>query len=162
MCDYPGGYGPWFVALLFNPSDKSKKQTHLLPHTMPHLAIDALNKGHRGGNGHWLIMIKVGPFASWSQCVAYAHEWTVRTRGRGRRLERGVELYAQHGQPMGLTMWVQTRPLHEALAVRPTRALPPLPLPAVAKPVDNNDDSGDVFHGGSASIGSLRKAIKRL
>jgi ABC-type Zn2+ transport system substrate-binding protein/surface adhesin len=42
----PGGQGPWFVALLFNTSRDCKKQTHLVAHTHPHMAMDILNKSH--------------------------------------------------------------------------------------------------------------------
>ena len=99
--------GPWFVALLFNTSTKSKKQTHIVAHTFPHLAVDILNK--YGASDCWVIMIKVGPFDSWDTCIAYLSVWTQNTRGRNKRLERGVEIYNSYCEMYNLTMWVQTK-----------------------------------------------------
>lgn len=105
-CPYPGGQGPWFCALLFNTSRTSKKQTHLLAHTLPHLAADVLNKG----SGRWVIMQKVGPFEEWTTCVAYLNEWMQMTRGRQKRLEKGMELFKRMQRSLSITMWVQTKP----------------------------------------------------
>jgi hypothetical protein len=108
-----GGMGPWFVALLFNTSDECKKQTHLLAHTMPHLASDVLNK--TDSDDCWIIIIKVGPFEIWDDCVAYLNLWTSRTRGRLRRLERGVEIFRMYANKLGLTFWYQTQSKEHAL-----------------------------------------------
>lgn len=93
---------------------------------MPHLVVDSLKrtfgsfssstssskKRQRNENDEttedfWVIMMKVGPFEDWDQCVAYLNEWNTQTRGRARRLERGWELYQQHFQVLKLTMWGQ-------------------------------------------------------
>lgn len=108
-CSSPGGLGPWFVALLFNTSDESKKQTHLVAHTLPHLATDILNKATASDKkSYWVIMAKVGPFENWADCIAYLNLWTFRTRGRKKRLERGIELWEQFRHKLGLTLWAQT------------------------------------------------------
>lgn len=110
-CTIPGGQGPWFVSLLFNTSEKSKKQTHLLAHTHPHLIVEYLNKGSANKNNEdtncWVIMIKVGPFTNWQKCVAYLNLWTHKTRGKSRRIERGIEIFTEYCKAMGLVMWVQ-------------------------------------------------------
>lgn len=100
-----GGMGPWFCALLFNTSEECKKQTHLLAHTLPHLAPDVLNKSE--SDDCWVTIIKVGPFEVWDECVAYLNLWTLRTRGRLRRLERGIEIFRKYAKPLGLTFWYQ-------------------------------------------------------
>lgn len=118
MSDYPGGHGPWFVALLFNTSEHSKKQTHLLAHTLPHLAVDVLNKTthHRENRKNcWVLMIKVGPFDRWSDAIFYLNMWNAKTRGRIKRLERGIDLFKQYHQTYHLTMWVQTRTKNEVI-----------------------------------------------
>lgn len=114
-CEYPGGLGPWFVALLFNTSDECKKQTHLVAHTFPHLATDILNKSSKDNKSYWIVMAKVGPFENWSQCVMYLNMWTFKTRGRKKRLERGIELWRELGMKMNLTMWTQTSERDEVL-----------------------------------------------
>ncbi len=54
-------------------------------------------------------MAKVGPFEKWADCVAYLNLWTDRTRGRKKRLERGIELWREMSERFGLTLWTQTR-----------------------------------------------------
>lgn len=109
-----GGLGPWFCTLLFNTSDECKKQTHLLAHTMPHLACDMLNRAD--SDDCWVILIKVGPFQVWDDCVAYLNLWTSRTRGRIRRLERGVEIFKHFAPQLGLTFWYQNETKETILA----------------------------------------------
>jgi hypothetical protein len=111
---YPGGLGPWFVAMLVNVSDKHKKHTHILAHTYPDLAIDVLNKGNKcvdptGNANFWIILMKVGPFLSWSTCLSYLNMWAFKTRGQSKRIEYGVELYLKFCEPLRLTLWVQTK-----------------------------------------------------
>jgi hypothetical protein len=110
----PGGLGPWFCSLLFNTSEKCKKQTHLVAHTFPHLALDALNKKATTTTttaieNCWVMMIKIGPFERWEECVSFLNLWTTKTRGKTRRLERGVELFKIYHARYALKMWVQTK-----------------------------------------------------
>ena len=109
-CPHPGGPGPWFCALLFNilfnPSQKSKKQTHLIAHTLPHLAVDILNRNAKDDTC-WVMMNKVGPFSDWGECVAYLNMWTTKTRGQKRRLDRGFELFVEFYALLGLHFWCQ-------------------------------------------------------
>ena len=111
--DYPGGNGPWYVALLFNTAQSSKKHTHLIAHSMPELAVDSLNivseKGNALNDDCWVMMMKVGPFERWADATRYYNEWNHPTRGRLNRLRRGVDLYRLHYQSMGLTMWAQNK-----------------------------------------------------
>lgn len=109
-----GGFGPWFCTLLFNTSDECKKQTHLLAHTMPHLACDMLNRTE--SDDCWVILIKVGPFQVWDDCVAYLNLWTSRTRGRIRRMERGIEIFKHYAPRLGLTFWYQPNNKETVLA----------------------------------------------
>lgn len=112
----PGGGGPWFAALLFNTSTTSKKQTHLIAHTSPHLAADILNRGHSDDKDNfWVIILKVGPFQKWSECLSYISLWTTQTRGRERRLERGVELFKMYWENYRLTMWIQDKARDEMI-----------------------------------------------
>ena len=110
----PGGQGPWFVALLFNTSDDCKKQTHLVAHTHPHMAMDILNKPvtsdrkkKERDENYWIIMMKVGPFDDWTKCVEYLHLWSNKIRGPMRRLERGLEIFSKYRLQLNLTMWAQ-------------------------------------------------------
>lgn len=124
----PGGMGPWFVVLACNTSLSStcKKHTHLMAHTMPHLAIDCLKRG--SASEFWVILHKVGPFEDWKQCVSYLQQWNAQTRGRLRRIERGWLLYQQHKDELGLSMWSQTLPLDSQL-----KKLQSLPRPVNPK-----------------------------
>jgi Ni/Co efflux regulator RcnB len=149
----PGFFGPWFVGLLFNTSRKCKKQTHLIAHTLPHLAVDYLNKPvaaiapattaapaaaaaaiavaskkkkktsrkkKREDNeeeedeeeeeeeeGCWVMILKIGPFEQWSNAMAFLNMWTSKTRGKTRRLERGIELFNDYKDAYNLRMWIQ-------------------------------------------------------
>ncbi len=112
---YPGGMGPWFVSLLLNVSTKSKKQTHLIAHTYPQLAADALNKTSGKGKAQWMVVSKIGPFNDWDDCLTYLDKWVTQTRGhevkrvRGqeRHLKRGREVFEDNYRKMGLTMWTR-------------------------------------------------------
>jgi hypothetical protein len=96
--DVPGGPGPWFCTLLFNTG---KKKTHLIAHTLPHLALDALN---REGGG-WIIILKVGPFEHWTASVSFLALWTSHVNGR---LERGLELYMSYRTVYNLQLWARS------------------------------------------------------
>jgi len=121
----PGGQGPWFVALLFNTSDDCKKQTHLVAHTHPHMAMDILNKAvttegtsNERDENYWVIMMKVGPFEDWNKCVEYLHLWSSKIRGPMRRLERGLEIFSKYRNQLNLTMWAQHETKIRILALK--------------------------------------------
>jgi hypothetical protein len=116
------GAGPWFCSLLFNTSVKCKKQTHLVAHTAPHLAVDALNRsrkrprkstGDEVANDFWVMICKVGPFDVWADAMTYLDMWTTKTRGKNKRWERGLELFEMYGKAHNLHLWVQSVPLHQ-------------------------------------------------
>lgn len=126
----PGGLGPWFCALFFNTSTDSKKQTHLIAHTLPHLACDMLNRNGAASGDSWIIMLKIGPFSDWNVAIAFLEQWMSRKRGKQRRLERGVELFALYRQQYGLVLWSQARADIAASAAREQQ-------------VDDNDNEED-------------------
>lgn len=102
-----GGPGPWFAALLLKTvaaDDASgSRQTRLIAHTYPHLALDILNRGQN----KWIIMSKVGPFEAWADCAAFVAQWTKHTRGPERHLKRGHELYDRYARSCRLQYWQQ-------------------------------------------------------
>jgi hypothetical protein len=110
-----GGPGPWFCSLLLNTSETSKKQTHLIAHTMPHLAVDIFNKSKTDKSYCWVMLLKIGPFNVWSEAVAFLNLWTDKTRGKSRRLERGLELFSMYGHAHNLCLWGQTKTQQEIL-----------------------------------------------
>jgi hypothetical protein len=110
--------GPWFCSLLFNTSEECKKQTHLISHTLPHLAVDVLNKPPTVGSEEkkrsreteencWVMILKVGPFEKWAHSVAFLNLWTEKTRGKMRRLERGLDLFHMYKNAYKLKLWAQ-------------------------------------------------------
>lgn len=55
------------------------------------------------------MMLKVGPFARWSDAVSFLDAWLLRTRGKTHRIERGVELFMNHYKSNpDISMWIQT------------------------------------------------------
>jgi hypothetical protein len=115
----PGGPGPWFCCLLFNTSTtKCKKQTHLIAHTLPHLAVDVLNKASplQEKSDCWVAILKIGPFEKWCDCVSFLQLWTNHTRGKLRRLERGMELFYAYHQQYQLRAWLQSKTRDETVA----------------------------------------------
>ncbi len=107
MTSVPGGLGPYFCSIFFNTSSKCKKQTHPVAHTYPHLIGDRMNSQIIRGNQErkrereedeecWVQILKIGPFNSWNECRKFLSTWIFRTRGKKRRLERGVELARQY------------------------------------------------------------------
>lgn len=109
----PGSLGPWFCALFFNTSAESKKKTHLVAHTLPHVACDALNRSGVTSGDRWIMILKVGPFAEWNAALAFLEQWMSRKRGKQRRLERGIELYAAYRERYGLVLWGQRQDVAE-------------------------------------------------
>lgn len=112
----PGGQGPWFCGLIFNTSDVCKKQTHLIAHTLPHFAVDSLNKKHQKSKERdncWILIMKIGPFERWSHAVAFLHLWTDKSRGKFRRIERGLELFYAYHISYNLKLWaIQETQVH--------------------------------------------------
>jgi hypothetical protein len=95
-----------------------KKQTHLIAHTMPHLAVDVLNKMPKRKSKQtncWVMILKIGPFNVWSDAVSFLNLWTEKTRGKARRLERGLELYEMYRTEHDLQIWGQTHTREEMI-----------------------------------------------
>jgi hypothetical protein len=113
----PGGPGPYFCTLLFNTGANCKKQTHLFAHTLPHLAIDVLNKtqskdkrrARQQNDDCWVMMLKIGPFCRWDECCSFLQLWSDKTRGKEKRFNRGVELFWRYQASLNLQMWVQQK-----------------------------------------------------
>jgi hypothetical protein len=116
MTGVPGGQGPWFCGLIFNTSDACKKQTHLIAHTLPHFAVDSLNKKHQKSKERdncWILIMKIGPFERWSHALAFLHLWTDKSRGKFRRIERGLELFHTYQTAYNLKLWaIQETQIH--------------------------------------------------
>lgn len=109
----PNGLGPWFCSLIFNTSQLKnyKTQTHLAVHTFPHLYVDWLNsrllEAHRSEGICWVMVMKIGPFKKWNEACQFFNSWSCKTRGKLRRLERGVELFEQFQEQFQLKMWAE-------------------------------------------------------
>ncbi len=153
----PGFFGPWFCSLLFNCSRKAKKQTHLVAHTLPHLAIDYLNKPtslaptaseekkrvRQDDEECWVMILKIGPFEKLTNAVAFLNLWMSKTRGKMRRLERGIELYNDYKDAYKLKMWVQQTNRDECLKHFYNPAAPPQSGAAAAEPFFMLEDVED-------------------
>jgi len=120
----PGGLGPWFCTLYFNASQskKCKKQTFIIACSMPHLALDALNVGSaelrasRQADGEcWVMILKIGPFERWNDAQRFMAAWTAQTRGKGRRIDRGMELFHSYRERYKLQAWGQFRTRNECV-----------------------------------------------
>lgn len=100
----PRGFGPWCVALFAHTgADVSKRQTEIRIETYPELVPWA----HRqSGQQGWTLTISIGPFQSWRDALVFHHQWLQPTRGKTRRIQRGLELLAKWHQHYGLYMWV--------------------------------------------------------
>jgi hypothetical protein len=127
----PGAFGPWFCTLFFNTADNSKKQTHLIAHTFPHVACDMLNRTGASSNDHWVILLKIGPFESWNIAIAFLELWMSRKRGKQRRLERGIELFATYRAAYNLVLWSQAHAKDDQ------------PVASGPSADDDNDDLGE-------------------
>lgn len=127
--DVPGGTGPWFCCLLFNTAKKSKKKTHLIAHTLPHLALDVLNQHDDDEPCCWIMLLKVGPFQHWAASVRFLDLW-LPMRGKKKRLERGLELYMCYRTAYSLHLWTQTED-------------PPLVAIGVKRSAEDMDDEED-------------------
>lgn len=173
------------MGLLFNTSQKNKKQTHLIAHTLPHLAVDYLNKPllasssssgssqrkkkrlkvkredeHEGDgddddeneDGCWVMILKIGPFDRWSNAMAFLNMWTSKTRGKMRRLERGIELFNDYKDKYQLRMWIQQTDRDASLeqfrnananADAKSIVLPDIFVSGVQDAADGDDDDDD-------------------
>lgn len=119
----PAGPGPWFCTLFFNTS---KNLTHLLPHDHPHLALDFLNKRKNGNDSCWVIIIKIGKFECWEDCLAFYAAWKdCGSKGKKQLLERGFQLMCKHHVRYKLRLWAQDKSANEALAQYNETFLPP-------------------------------------
>ena len=106
--------GPWWCQFLVNTSDIPKKQTHLCSHTYPHHYESVMNKilatsSEKKGaseNG-WVTMQIVGPFNKWVDALRFQILWSDHTRGKIRRVERGVDLLSAYYQEHNLYMEAQ-------------------------------------------------------
>jgi hypothetical protein len=116
----PIGFGPWAIALLVHTGKgTSKRQTEIRIETYPELVPWA----HRqGGQPGWVIAMMVGVFESWRAALAFYHQWLQPTRGKTRRIQRGLELHEQWWKPYGLHMWIQSKTLEQ---VETEAAAPP-------------------------------------
>lgn len=101
--DTPRGHGPWFVALLWDTCERSKKHTEIVIHTYPHLYTHFYN--NKDGS-FWVILMKIGPFEEWGKCVEFFNQWSQKTRNRMARIEKGILL---HQNKSSLTLWIQTK-----------------------------------------------------
>lgn len=114
---HKGGLGPWFCALYFNLADGPKKQTDLRVHTYP-LLFERLMNGPRstsmGGQG-WVIIMMVGYFEKWADALAFHTLWSKQTRGKVRRIQRGLDLFNNYTSKYSLKLWAQPLTRKEAL-----------------------------------------------
>jgi len=164
---FPGGPGPWYCCLLMNMSETCKKQTHVFAHTYPHLAVDRLNQPaqtllsetHRRRRKRrveqqqqdacWVMVLMIGRFEAWNDAVAFLHLWMDHTRGKLRRLERGVELFKRYCEHYSLTLWSEDRhrdAIVDAFALPvppPPLDHPPLLLVDGGDAIDSVDNDGD-------------------
>ena len=61
------------------------------------------------------MILKIGPFDLWSEAVTFLNLWSDKTRGKSRRLERGLELFAMYGHVHNLCLWGQSETQEEIL-----------------------------------------------
>lgn len=109
----PSGYGPWVVALLVHTGQggsSSKRQTELRIETYPEL----LPWAHaRCGQPGWALVMMVGIFTSWDAAVGFYQQWLQPTRGKTRRIQRGLELIGTWYKQYHLYAWIQSTPASE-------------------------------------------------
>ena len=101
------GYGPWYVALLFNLKSKgsNKKQTELRVHSMAYMFATLRNVSCR--SELWCTMMVVGPFMKYKHALAFFQLWSRQTRGKARRMKRAVTLVQRFHKQYNLQLWVQ-------------------------------------------------------
>lgn len=108
----PIGFGPWVIALLVHTGKgASKRQTEIRIDTYPEL----LPWAHRQCGQHgWIVVMMIGIFESWHTALLFYHQWLQPTRGKTRRIQRGLELHGQWWRQHDLRMWVQSKTLAQA------------------------------------------------
>jgi hypothetical protein len=115
----PIGYGPWAIALFVHTGSTScKRQTEIRIETYPELVPWA--HGQCGQPG-WVLVMMIGIFSSWEAAFLFYQQWIQPTRGKTRRIQRGLELLAKWCTTYHLCMWIQSKTLEE------TRTPPPPP-----------------------------------
>lgn len=100
----PAGKGPWFCGLLINAVADGPKKTIIAPHSTLHSYVDGLN-GPKKSDEYWVVSLKVGPFSSWHQCMAFSRLWSEDTSGIEPRRERGYLLYTHYKTLYKLRLW---------------------------------------------------------
>jgi hypothetical protein len=108
------GYGPWFVALLFNlnPSGSNKKQTELRIHSMAY--VFATIRNMYSETDIWVTMMVIGPFYKYTNALTFFRLWSRQTRGKSRRLKRAITLLKKFHKQYELHLWVQRKTYEQA------------------------------------------------
>jgi len=112
------GYGPWFVALLFNENEKyptrhrgSKRKTDIILHTYAHRIAGIRNAQNE--NDNWVMMQLIGPFSKFCEANAFQSLWSKKVRNKTVKLQRGLDLLEKYGTELNLKMWIQTQSREE-------------------------------------------------
>ena len=71
------------------------------------------------------MILKIGPFNIWSDAMSFLNLWTEKTRGKARRLERGLELFEMYRERHQLSLWGQTQDKERAVKAHAEHHLPP-------------------------------------
>ena len=110
------GYGPWYVALLFNlnPTGANKKQTELRLHSKVDVIANVRNA--QSVSDIWVTMMIVGPFYKYTCALTFFRLWSRQTRGKARRLKRAVTLLKHYYKEYNLCLWVQQKTYEEMKA----------------------------------------------
>jgi len=108
------GYGPWFVALLFNENENyptrhrgSKRKTDIILHTYVHRIAGIRNSQNE--NDNWVMLQLVGPFSKYREAHAFQSLWSKKVRNKTVKLQRGLDLLKKYGEKLNLKMWIQTQ-----------------------------------------------------
>lgn len=104
------GFGPWFIALMFNENEHyptvhrgSKRKSDILLHTYAHRVPSIRNAMNKHDN--WKIIQLVGPFSKYNDARAYHKLWTHKVRSKIAKLKRGFRLLHKYHKQYNLTMW---------------------------------------------------------
>lgn len=94
-----------YIGLFFNLSE-NKTQTELRVHGSLHWM--PLVRNLLDDRDQWVTVMVVGPFLKWREALAFFHLWTRQTRGKARRLRRGITLFNYYrSRGYDLYMWAQ-------------------------------------------------------
>ena len=99
------GLGPWYVGLFFNIGS-TKKQTELRVHGSIHWFAPFRNLLDE--RDCWVTMMVIGPFLKWTDAVGFFHLWSRQTRGKARRMKRGITLLKCYKEQYNLNVWIQS------------------------------------------------------